>query len=610
MKRLCLYPIGLLMFLLLLNACSQEETPSQEDNPKEQGSIPLGISLEQMALQDLNDEPVRTAISHLSSMGGTTTSKNMGSNLYDFTVDTSMVKVITHDDVKSYTFPIKRDHNDGSFFENLVLQRNPSGNLQAFLVRYHLKDGIRALAEHGSFSFEGRRELFSLDLERLDVGLVEKNDTCYDVVELWCHFGGNDHPAGEMCILEAQLTGDDRLFYKESMICLSWGSGSGIPEGPDPGNGEGGNGGGAGFEDPYIITAPTNVALYEFQLKEFASGKLSQAERGYYNSDPNIKNIVDGYLIDNGISNLAMFKAKNHLSLGHDLSLTPQKFVWYFQHRDSGEVEDLKQYLQDQSNSAKARAFGKESISAWMDNGEVDFEEEIIYLLEGYPCQKNIIQEALAANSPVTDLVRDIFNSNVKPTITIQANNLNGILEGGNTHAQNGNPLHYFITMNTQRLDVSTDIDIACITIHESVHALLFYFLQAGSFQSNNESYAQLVEDFVTYWVPNGGIGSPEIQHQYMQNLVSIIADSLYNWALKNDYNPDNFDVFDTVDSHNFDGMREYFGLIAWNGLTDRDAFKELYPPGTLSYISALQIINSESFPYEYNANPQGEPCN
>ncbi|GLU43178.1 hypothetical protein [Allomuricauda sp. NBRC 101325] len=237
-------------------------------------------------------------------------------------------------------------------------------------------------------------------------------------------------------------------------------------------------------------------------------------------------------------------------------------------------------------------------------NPDDEHEEEIIFNLEDYPCQSEIIKDALAANSPITDLVMDIFNSDVKPSITIQAYNLNNILEGGNTYVQNGNPLHYFITMNTQRLDVSTDIDIASTAIHESVHALLFYFYQAGSFQSNNGSYAQLVEDFTIHQASFGGD-----HHQYMQNFVGDIADSLYSWSINNNYLPNNFTEYDTNDSNNYNGLREYLGKLAWNGLTDTTTFELLYPEGTLERQNIIQLINSESLPYENSANPFGTPC-
>ncbi|MCB0747376.1 MAG: hypothetical protein KDC90_07920 [Ignavibacteriae bacterium] len=225
---------------------------------------------------------------------------------------------------------------------------------------------------------------------------------------------------------------------------------------------------------------------------------------------------------------------------------------------------------------------------------------------EDYPCQSQIIKDALASSSPITDLVRDIFNSTAKPSITIQAADLNNILLGGITPPPTtGNPLHYFITMNTERLDVSTDIDIACTAIHESIHALLFYFSQAGSFQSDNESYAQLVEDFTIYWAPNGGD-----QHEYMENLVGHIADALYDWASSSGYSPANFVEFNTNDIDNYDGLREYLGIIAWNGLTQTTTFQTLYPIGTLEYQNIIQLINSESLPYENAANPKGTPCN
>ena len=77
-----------------------------------------------------------------------------------------------------------------------------------------------------------------------------------------------------------------------------------------------------------------------------------------------------------------------------------------------------------------------------------------------------------------------------------------------------------------------------------------------------------------------------------------------------NGYNPNDFASFDTNDTNNLDGLRDYLGFIAWNGLGDTPTFQQLYPIGTLQYQNIIQLINSESFPYESTATPMGNPCN
>ena len=182
------------------------------------------------------------------------------------------------------------------------------------------------------------------------------------------------------------------------------------------------------------------------------------------------------------------------------------------------------------------------------------------------------------------------------------AEDLNNILQGGQTITLDP-PSSFLVTINTERLDVSTDFDLVGIAIHESIHATLFYFLNNGGFTSTNTSYAQLVEDFTKH---RAGFGNDH--HPYMTALVNDIANASYNWAIKNGYSANNFIEFDTSVNPK-SGLHEYLGMLAWSGLTSTKAFNNLYPLGTLKRKNIIDLINSESLPYESTANPKGKIC-
>ncbi|WP_418500701.1 hypothetical protein [Flagellimonas sp.] len=369
---------GLLIAMAILAlGCQKEEQLAPQGDGEQGTQHKQEYQMEQLGLGQLEDgAAIREALSRLSTAHGNASDKSGLPDIYGFSVDTAKIKAITHGEAKSYTFLAKREGIDGSFFENLVLQRTGEGKLEAFLIRYHTNDGIHSINGHGTFFFEGKRELFPLDVDKLGLGTTARETICYTVVEVWCSYGEHNHPAGDMCHSEAQRTGDGRLYDQESLVCVGAGGG-GFP-GPDPG--DGGGGGGGGSDNPYIITVPANIDLYDFELKEFASGKLFPSERNYYNSDSNIKNLIDGYLIDNGVSNAAMFEAKGHLFFGQSLPLAPQQFVWYFLHRNSSKVLDLKQFLMRQGYAAEALEFALGAIDVWMEDGDMELELEELFL--------------------------------------------------------------------------------------------------------------------------------------------------------------------------------------------------------------------------------------
>ena len=148
--------IGLLLFIvfLSLSGCTQEESLPDENGVEKENTSITDIRIEQVSLGSLeNDDQIRNALAQLETVKKTTTSKNTPSNIYDFKVDTSNIKVINQGDIKSYTFLVK-ERTDSLYFDNLVLQQKYNGEPEAFLIRYYNENGIRRIPDHSSFTFE------------------------------------------------------------------------------------------------------------------------------------------------------------------------------------------------------------------------------------------------------------------------------------------------------------------------------------------------------------------------------------------------------------------------------------------------------------------------
>ncbi|WP_282056835.1 hypothetical protein [Maribacter luteus] len=312
-----------------LSGCTQEESLPDENGVEKENTSITDIRIEQVSLGSLeNDDQIRNALAQLETVKKTTTSKNTPSNIYDFKVDTSNIKVINQGDIKSYTFLVK-ERTDSLYFDNLVLQQKYNGEPEAFLIRYYNENGIRRIPDHSSFTFEGKREIFVLDREKLNISAA-KNDICFTITEAWCSHGPENHPAGEMCYIEAELIGDGRIYSVDYRVCVTSGSDGNQGYEGNPSQNDSGSGGGVGHSDPYIVTAPTNIELYDFDFKNFQSGILDTVERKYYNSNKNIRNNIDNYLIENNFNGIAALRAKEGLSLGKKLSLDYKQFNYGF----------------------------------------------------------------------------------------------------------------------------------------------------------------------------------------------------------------------------------------------------------------------------------------
>lgn len=227
-----------------------------------------------------------------------------------------------------------------------------------------------------------------------------------------------------------------------------------------------------------------------------------------------------------------------------------------------------------------------------------------------YPCQSDIVAQVYGNCSPLSQLFQDIFESDDNVNVTFSAENLNNIFVAGDTDGTI--PNNYTIKLNTERLNMSTELDLINTVTHEYVHAMMYHYFYQGGFQLpnavNSPTYVELAEGFAKH---RAGFGNDH--HPYMASLVKDIAEVTYTWAMENGYNPNDFSDYDTSPTDSVSGLKEFLQKLAWNGLTGTSTFQNLFPQGSQSELQTKKIIQDEGFPNDTNATPKGNqstPCN
>ncbi len=177
------------------------------------------------------------------------------------------------------------------------------------------------------------------------------------------------------------------------------------------------------------------------------------------------------------------------------------------------------------------------------------------------------------------DLFQEIFNSNGETVIVYGTYDFGTPYEAANTQFWT---THYLTSMNSWRLENSTDLDIVKTAIHESIHATLLYFYNNPDNNFNdpnnsNPTYAELVDMFNEHRETYGNTG--QTQHEYMTSLVGQISDAIEVWADANGY--------ENVPS-------SYFDKLAWGGLTFTASFNYYFQAGSSERSEIEQIISNE----------------
>ena len=147
-----------------------------------------------------------------------------------------------------------------------------------------------------------------------------------------------------------------------------------------------------------------------------------------------------------------------------------------------------------ENNSFNAYEFAKSAITALMNSGEVDFDDEIINELTGKAlCAYNKLLSSGVSNfhNMITDLFIEFGDSNIGGrdlTFKMSSDLPNNF--GGKTQVDsNGN---YHILINENLMNTLSSIEVAAILVHEMAHAFL-----GKHYIDYNSSFTELYEKYI-----------------------------------------------------------------------------------------------------------------
>ncbi|WP_397364744.1 hypothetical protein [Olleya sp. R77988] len=472
---------------------------------------------------------------------------------YGFTIDSTNIKEVSYDNKTSYTFLIERDTVDDTFFENLVLEIDSANTVKAILVKYINNTNISIPVADNSFVLDATIEVTNIDYDNTQ---LKVSADCFAI--LMCPYGDTPHPAGQAC--KDENRGD--LYYDDTHCDES-----------DAGG---------------INTGNTNDGNPNSNENSGTSDCFNCGGSG-----------------SNGTTISAITLPKQpwekilELDCGQSFLGIDGAIVWL--QNNKSEADRIYNYLTDNCNEA-AEQFANQAIIELMNDGEVDFEDQVIYdiSLTNYPCQKDIVEDMTLICEPLSELFQTIFVDSDETQLTFKAVDL-GMLDGGYTVPTGSTGLNYEIGLNVNRLTNSTNLDIISTVVHEYTHATLLYFFHINpSFTidlNNPPSYASLVQMFSQHREQIGT--SNETQHTFMIDLVDDMVQVCLVYCQQN----------------NIQVTPEQMTKICWGGLDDTTTYDELFPdlsPAPSPERDALtQAAQSEIFPNVPGENPVGtQPCN
>ncbi|MBO0342127.1 hypothetical protein [Flagellimonas profundi] len=576
--------LPVMLLAILANQCTTEEVEnSSRTDPKVEtvGEEPA-LNIEEIEFESFEQEPFYNALNNHLEFEQVDGNASKRKKKRKFKISKKHVKKVEMEsgDYTSYTFYMTdEDLRDPTILQNLMVVKR-KGELEVYRFLY-------GGTEKGIFPKDydmARNTTFEklLDFDMDEMGALTGKTLClYD--QLDCN-GGGDNDNAEVYCYNVEIYIDYACFgngatgthYHDSDCNCTDGYGS--------------------CSSPYTDYQSEMFCTSDSNSNGAAQEYVSENHLGGSDGGTNVSTAGNDILISATMMN-SIPEGADPLAFKIGLNTASPEYDWFTDPKNSTFYERVGTFLETQGKSAATIAFCNAAIEARYNGGKVDFEEKIIYLLEDYPCQKNIIQDLIIICQPISELFQEIFVDNNRAQIVFKVENLPQ-LEGGNTRwIGNSDNTHLFeITLNSYRLENSTNLDVINTIVHEYTHAVLLYFFYASpSFDidlNNPPSYAELVQQFSLHREIIGGNNSPS-QHEYMANFVSDIAEICLAWSEQN----------------NMDYDLDYLIEIAWGGMTDTETFNLLYPEGSNVRFNVIEAQTNEIFPNSTNNEVGVPPC-
>lgn len=536
----------------------------------------ISITIKEATLKDLLKKPIfNTAYSKVQSKTQELKNANARTELedqYNFTItDDAVVVMETNDSIKSYTFLIERETETNDYFENLVIQIDPTGDIDALIMKY-------TPTSPDLSSFEGTKEVTPLiQSERV----IYLSNGCMYISWVTCHNTVPGNPLyNEPHTPTSECTNPSYYNHHYGLVCPDDITGGGNPI-PTPTNGNppsnGGSSSGSVITNP---NPPKNAASKKFIKNLTTPGSPNynaDREECYEDSSPAFKAALSGFL-DRNIDTTEM-------------DGTPT----------SGTT----------TTQTSNEQFANEAIDAQCSGGEVDFDNQVIIdaSLKDNPCLYSVyvqLGKAPTFKNYLKNFDGNFSVANLKLNVGVHP-------EYPTANAVTSPPANYLITImfNPNNLN-RPQLDVARTFIHEMIHAEIFRKLLscANLPNLNTNDYTDLEwRNYITS-LHNNFPGLYDYYIRYVYNIpIGQQATSIQHELMAQHYREI---IIQTMQQFDNTQTPEIYNALSWTGLMgegDLNPTTGLLTNSTIAWQNIPQAQRLQILSISNNFLTTEEPC-
>jgi hypothetical protein len=583
-------PVLILLIALIFNSCETQEEIVRNDNKN--------VNVENKSFKELeNNSLFNRAYSKFNiTKLARTTSRTGIEDTYNFTIDPSLIKVITSDEKVSYNFLVRRDSIDTGKYENLVLEVKNSEEVSAYIFKY--------LEYNDEVSYKnGLPEIMLLNLEgeNLENRIIQ---FCYKIpVAVSCNQAGTcgettyvygPHPIGPCC------SNSSFYNYETQTQCNTYDI-----VGFDNFSGGGGSGGGGNpfSGDVFILTNPQNF------------NGVGTPQNGATSLNVNVISVSENDITNNNIHNND--SPYNSFYNG----LNQEQKDWLNNHLNIR--LNINQYLQNNHDEDDFN-FIQEAIVQMMQNPDliINFETS-----SKSPCFVDIsninnstpegqkfteVYNILKQSSKFRELFTNLFGVTnfINAKFKIENITQSGVAGNCQLFSSSFGGLRNEIIIDRNVLLTNSNVNIATVIIHECIHAFLNVKLRHPNIgmSINNINNLNLQDCINTYYNSFSGNQSQhdffvdfliptiynilsELKEELLTSQQILIADNpiepnQYIYGI-NQTNPATFN--DDILPWSWS---DYFYYQSQSGLQNCSAFNIINPLNSPNYLNFIQYIS------------------
>lgn len=214
----------------------------------------------------------------------------------------------------------------------------------------------------------------------------------------------------------------------------------------------------------------------------------------------------------------------------------------YFETAYPGDVFDIHEYLIEVNDcSEEALDFIEELLNNFEEGDDIDVPNEVKYNIE-QKCAKEIVEKVVNNTSALSQTILGYFNQDKNYVIKYKNESLTApaVAQTDLASSCENDICTIEVKLSNYMLQNSTDMFIAKIALHETIHATLTYMFETSQFldqgldpnSSSDPNYSALVKAYIEFLAeenPNqiSANNINDLQHEYMTVFVDDMVNSL-----------------------------------------------------------------------------------